>query len=78
LVLAATQKSDILPYVISIVAGLSVGEPFIRDQELIGVSENGDDDDDDDTNKEGRQKKRSEWHRVMQVSNNIVIDKLRS
>ncbi|KAI9089626.1 P-loop containing nucleoside triphosphate hydrolase protein [Phlyctochytrium arcticum] len=39
LIVAATQKGeaeDLLAYVIAVVAGLSVGDPFIRDEDIIG------------------------------------------
>ncbi|KAG4084272.1 P-loop containing nucleoside triphosphate hydrolase protein [Neocallimastix lanati (nom. inval.)] len=50
LVLAAQQGNDILPYVIAIVAGLSVGDPFERDETLLS---NHAEDKDSDNNESG-------------------------
>ncbi|ORX79504.1 P-loop containing nucleoside triphosphate hydrolase protein [Anaeromyces robustus] len=58
LILAAQQGNNILPYVIAIVAGLSVGDPFERDETLLSnhagedEDDDGDDDDDDDESDE--------------------------
>jgi hypothetical protein len=65
--------------VIALVAGLSVGDPFIRDEEITGMVAEQDDDDEDDEEraaKEKRGKKRSEWHKVMHVSQTYGITNL--
>lgn len=58
------QESDILAYVVTIVAGLSVGDPFIRDDVLDqeGVEEEVDQD-----VSEAKKAKRGKYYRVMQV-----------
>ncbi|KAJ3126780.1 ATP-dependent RNA helicase dhx37, partial [Physocladia obscura] len=62
LIIAADQTGYTLPYTIALVSGLSVGDPFIRDDNVLGH-----DGDDDDDNNDFRSKKVREWHRVMQM-----------
>jgi len=52
LILAAQQGNAILPYVIAIVAGLSVGDPFERDETLLSNNSEEDSDDEDDSDSE--------------------------
>jgi len=52
LILAAQQGNEILPYVIAIVAGLSVGDPFERDETLLSQHAEGSDDEDEDEDEE--------------------------
>ncbi|KAJ3185761.1 ATP-dependent RNA helicase dhx37 [Gaertneriomyces sp. JEL0708] len=87
IIVAATQKkNNVLPYVIAIIAGLSVGEPFIRDEDIIGNGNKrtGSDDDDSDsdeaeTEKDRRKKKRSAFWRTMALfsGKNPTSDALR-
>ncbi|ORY36721.1 P-loop containing nucleoside triphosphate hydrolase protein [Rhizoclosmatium globosum] len=65
LIIAADQAGYTLPYTIALVSGLSVGDPFIRDDNVTGRKN--DDDDDGDDDKEEKSKKVGEWHRVMQM-----------
>ncbi|KAJ3344554.1 ATP-dependent RNA helicase dhx37, partial [Entophlyctis luteolus] len=60
LVIAADQTGFTLPYTIALVAGLSVGDPFLRDDSV--------DEGQDVMNEENaKSKKVGEWHRVMQM-----------
>ncbi|ORX49992.1 P-loop containing nucleoside triphosphate hydrolase protein [Piromyces finnis] len=52
LILAAQQGNAILPYVIAIVAGLSVGDPFERDETLLSNNNEEDSDDENDSDSE--------------------------
>ncbi|KAJ3055353.1 putative ATP-dependent RNA helicase DHR1 [Rhizophlyctis rosea] len=75
IIVAAQQKQNILPYVIAIVAGMSVGDPFIRDEDIIQrtkkttVDEDGgemDDDADEELDEKARlRKKRGDYYRAM-------------
>ncbi|KAJ3333229.1 ATP-dependent RNA helicase dhx37 [Blyttiomyces sp. JEL0837] len=67
LVIAAKQSLALAKFTIAIVAGLSVGDPFIRDAEIIGIVHDEDEDERMNDEKEQRSKKRGEWHRVMQL-----------
>ncbi|KAJ3412759.1 ATP-dependent RNA helicase dhx37 [Chytridiales sp. JEL 0842] len=68
LVIAARQSMKILQYMVALVAGLSIGDPFIRDEDIIGMSRQVEDDEDDDSaEKARRSKKRAEWHKVMHL-----------
>ncbi|KAJ3187271.1 ATP-dependent RNA helicase dhx37 [Irineochytrium annulatum] len=69
LVIASNQSRNILNYMIAIVAGLSVGEPFVRDEDVAGRADQDDDEEayEEGDTKERRQKMRGEWHRVMEV-----------
>lgn len=70
IIVAASQPDNILPYVIPIVAGLSVGDPFVRDEDIIGkVDEEQDegDEDDADAEKQRRNKKRAAFWKTMAI-----------
>jgi ATP-dependent RNA helicase DHX37/DHR1 len=60
LVAAQQRNPAILPLVIAIVAGLSVGDPFIREDVV--------DHDPEDEDKEAKKEKRSNYYRAIQVS----------
>ncbi|KAI8853330.1 P-loop containing nucleoside triphosphate hydrolase protein [Chytridium lagenaria] len=66
LVIAASQTKRIVEFLIAIVAGMTVGDIFIREESIHDKVGNEDDDDsegsDDD---EERRRKRSSWHKVM-------------
>ena len=71
IVVAAKQAPAILPYTIAIVAGLSVGEVFFRDMELINDQKRKEESDDDcesmdDEEKEQRRRKRGKFFKSMQ------------
>ncbi|KAJ1343641.1 hypothetical protein BSLG_001789 [Batrachochytrium salamandrivorans] len=73
LIVAARQSQPILPYIIAIVAGLSVGDPIIRDHDMVtnqpsedtetGSGRSGK----DSEQKEERRKQRSSFFQIMQV-----------
>ncbi|KAJ3290377.1 ATP-dependent RNA helicase dhx37 [Borealophlyctis nickersoniae] len=71
IIVASQQSRDILPYIVAIVAGLSVGDPFIRDEDIVGKGGKGEDDDEEDDDgddeKERRKKKRGQFYKVMQM-----------
>lgn len=67
LIVAARQSEMIVPYIICIVAGLSVGDPFIRDSDLFFDHENEDEDDDQTEEKEERTRKRGKFFKVMHM-----------
>ncbi|RKO85364.1 hypothetical protein BDK51DRAFT_29854, partial [Blyttiomyces helicus] len=70
LIVASQQPGNLLAFVIAMVAGLSVGDPFIRDQDVIGDGKADDDDSDGgltEGEKEERKKKRGKWFKVMQI-----------
>lgn len=65
------NKHKCLPYVIALVAGLTVGEPFVTEQEL-SIDEKDDDDDDDNSDetmgqKEEKRKLRQEFFKAQQL-----------
>ncbi|KAJ3107235.1 ATP-dependent RNA helicase dhx37 [Phlyctochytrium planicorne] len=61
LTIAAKQSKRILEFMIAIVAGLTIGEIFIRDDDF--KEESSDDEEDD----ERRRQKRNNWSRVMNI-----------
>jgi ATP-dependent RNA helicase DHX37/DHR1 len=65
IVYASKQSPDLLLYVIAIVSGLSVGEIFHRDLDLL-IDKNADEDEDEDA-KEERKQKRGNFYKKMQV-----------
>ncbi|TPX65100.1 hypothetical protein SpCBS45565_g05370 [Spizellomyces sp. 'palustris'] len=67
IIVAASQTENILPYVIAIVSGLSVGDPFIRDEDIVGKGQEESDEDDDNAEeeKERRSKKRVAFWKTM-------------
>nr|KAJ3420385.1 ATP-dependent RNA helicase dhx37 [Polyrhizophydium stewartii] len=69
LVIAAKQSSAVLPYIVAIVAGLSVGDPIMRDHDLVSGQNNGgsDDDEQDTDEKDERRKQRGRFFQVMQA-----------
>lgn len=72
LIVAAKQSEEIFNYIICIVSGLSVGDPFIRDTDLYFDTPKSDKDEkevNDIIEKEERSKKRGQFFKVMQVTN---------
>ncbi|KAJ3223555.1 putative ATP-dependent RNA helicase DHR1 [Clydaea vesicula] len=70
LILAAQQKGNnsIIPYIIAIVAGLSVGDPFIRDESFDNDAEDEEMIEEDKIKlKEDRKIKRGNYFKVMQM-----------
>ncbi|KAI8922671.1 P-loop containing nucleoside triphosphate hydrolase protein [Entophlyctis helioformis] len=71
LLVAAKQSQPVLPYIIAIVSGLSVGDPFVRDDDIINDKRPDSDDEGDgrmgDAEKEARRKKRGHYFKVMQA-----------
>ncbi|TPX56540.1 hypothetical protein PhCBS80983_g04488 [Powellomyces hirtus] len=69
IIVAASQPGNILAYVIAIVAGLSVGDPFIRDEDIIGRIQTESEDeagmDEDDEEKQRLNQKRASFHNIM-------------
>lgn len=69
------NQLDCLPYVIAIVSGLSVGDPFLDEQEIvpIKVSESGTDTEDEETqgDMEERRKLRAKFHKSRAMFSNI-------
>lgn len=79
MIIASQQSTLILPYVITVVAGLSVGDPFIRDIDLFqngsggknGGNDNDNNVDDDDENenndeeKEMNRRRRQAYYKMM-------------
>ncbi|KAJ3258708.1 ATP-dependent RNA helicase dhx37 [Boothiomyces macroporosus] len=67
LVVASQYGLDILPYIVAIVAGMSVGEIFVRDLDLLVDKKDDEESDDfDDNEKEERKKKRGQYYKKMQ------------
>ncbi|KAJ3011316.1 ATP-dependent RNA helicase dhx37 [Thoreauomyces humboldtii] len=67
-IVAASQPGNILAYVIAIVSGLSVGDPFIRDEDIIGRPKSDSDDEDVDADeKDKRSTKRASFYKTMLV-----------
>ncbi|KAI8611672.1 P-loop containing nucleoside triphosphate hydrolase protein, partial [Chytriomyces sp. MP71] len=64
LIVAADQPGYALPYAIALVSGMSVGDPFIRDDSVTGKKGQDEDEEDD---KVFKSKKVAEWHRIMQL-----------
>ncbi|KAJ3272137.1 ATP-dependent RNA helicase dhx37 [Terramyces sp. JEL0728] len=67
LVVASQYGLDILPYITAIVAGMSVGELFVRDMDLLVDKKTTDEEDEaDEDEKEERKKKRGHFYKKMQ------------
>ncbi|KAK6097317.1 putative ATP-dependent RNA helicase DHR1 [Batrachochytrium dendrobatidis] len=70
LVVAAKQSQPVLPYIVAVISGLSVGDPIVRDVDLIkntNQSEQDEEDADDHDGKEERRKKRTRFFQIMQA-----------
>ncbi|KAI8805503.1 P-loop containing nucleoside triphosphate hydrolase protein [Cladochytrium replicatum] len=69
LVVAAQQGNDILPYIVAVVAGLAIGDPFIRDQIHIGANSESDDEaaEKGGDSKEIAKENRAAFWKVMQL-----------
>ncbi|KAI8822433.1 P-loop containing nucleoside triphosphate hydrolase protein [Fimicolochytrium jonesii] len=72
LVIAASQPGNILAYVVALVAGLSVGDPFLKDEDILGNTADADDGgdgdgdgDEEDGEKSRRSKKRASFYKTM-------------
>ncbi|KAI8590409.1 P-loop containing nucleoside triphosphate hydrolase protein [Geranomyces variabilis] len=67
IIVAASQPGNILAYTIAVVAGLSVGDPFIRDEDIIGRIADSDDEeyDEGDEEKQARNQKRAAFWKTM-------------
>ncbi|KAJ3322225.1 ATP-dependent RNA helicase dhx37 [Boothiomyces sp. JEL0866] len=67
LVISSQYGIDILPYIIAIVSGMSVGEIFVRDLDLLVDKKQSDDEEDfNEDEKEERKQKRGQFYKKMQ------------
>ncbi|KAJ3185533.1 ATP-dependent RNA helicase dhx37 [Geranomyces variabilis] len=67
IIVAASQPGNILAYTIAVVAGLSVGDPFIRDEDIIGRIADSEDEElsEGDEEKQARNQKRAAFWKTM-------------
>jgi ATP-dependent RNA helicase DHX37/DHR1 len=73
LVVAAKQSETILKYVICVVSGLSVGDPFLRDSDLFFDFQNKDEEEDNEDTGH-LQHKRRKFFKVLQVYYFLLLD----
>ncbi|TPX36362.1 hypothetical protein SmJEL517_g01520 [Synchytrium microbalum] len=79
LAVALEQSSSLLAYTISMVAGLSSGDPFIRDDDVMARHDDDEEEGAASIEKDRRRQKRRDWYRIMQTfsGENPTSDALR-
>jgi ATP-dependent RNA helicase DHX37/DHR1 len=78
LIVAAQQSETMLKYVICVVSGLSVGDPFLRDSDLFFDFQIEDDEEENNEVTGHLQQKRRKFFKVLQVYNFLLVDVFRS